>query len=238
MCANGPRRRPVTRKPLTSMSANMTSGRAMFSLSCAKATSSLPSLPMSKHGLNCNRLAETSSACSMPKLKMKSLPFATTKAKSSRYTSNLAEVRRAPGSSESKTNLNQYWRQPHPLRFERGEYFLKVMIAHDARQNFCQHGTIIADNFQSFRAEQRFSIHTQARRAQIGFGAMNLSAVDLRANGHHREAAPVIRAERAVFVNSAAEFRHHDHRDAVALAIQIGVESGKPARQQVNLFSL
>src|SRR5262249_41021975 len=41
-----------------------------------------------------------SSACSMPKLKMKSLPFAMTRAKSSRYTSNLAEVRRAPGSSE------------------------------------------------------------------------------------------------------------------------------------------
>jgi len=45
---------------------------------------------------------------SIPKLKMKSLSFATTKAKSSRYTSNLAEVRHAPGSSELKTNLNQH----------------------------------------------------------------------------------------------------------------------------------
>src|SRR5215467_11851298 len=67
---------------------------------------------------------------------------------------------------------------------------------------------------------------------------MNLSAVDLRGNDHHREPSPVICAERAVFVISAAEFRHHDHRDAVALAIQIGVESGEPTRQQVNLFSL
>src|SRR5262249_20663528 len=94
-------------------------------------------------------------------------------------------------------NLNQ----PDRLWFESGEDLLDVLTAKHACQDVDQRGPIIAGDLQASRTEQLFSL-----RAKIGFGPVNLSPVDLRADRHQREAAPVIGAERAVFVNSATEF--------------------------------